>query len=124
MTEIGSGAFRGCESLKSVTIPDSVTKIGLWAFYGCTSLKSVTIPDSVTEIGDSAFSHFSHCTSLKIIKLRPDDETIERNYADVENFEEEISKAFEMIRTEDYSAKVNTTVKYPFVMMKYMHDRS
>jgi len=51
---IGDGAFWYCESLQSVTIPDSVTSIGNRAFEGC-SLHSVTIPDSVTSIGDHAF---------------------------------------------------------------------
>ena len=45
----------GCTSLKSVTIPNSVTSIGYYAFADCTSLKSVNIPDSVTSIGDYAF---------------------------------------------------------------------
>ena len=31
--EIGDGAFENCESLTSVTIPDSVTSIGYRAFY-------------------------------------------------------------------------------------------
>ncbi|MDE6533049.1 MAG: leucine-rich repeat domain-containing protein [Muribaculaceae bacterium] len=35
VTEIGSEAFRGCKSLTSVTIPDSVTVIGYNAFYYC-----------------------------------------------------------------------------------------
>ncbi len=52
---IGGGAFRNCDSLTSVTIPDSVTSIGNSAFSYCDSLTSVTIPDSVTSIGDSAF---------------------------------------------------------------------
>ena len=57
----GSGAFRSCSSLKSVSIPASVTKIGDGAFYQCTSLASVTIPEGVTEIGKLAFYG---CTSL------------------------------------------------------------
>ncbi|MBE6663129.1 MAG: hypothetical protein E7602_01340 [Ruminococcaceae bacterium] len=42
VTTIGSSAFACCNSLTSVTIPDSVTSIGSSAFYGCTNLTSVT----------------------------------------------------------------------------------
>ena len=52
---IGSYAFYDCDSLTSVTIPDSVNSIGDYAFAGCDSLTSVTIGNSVTSIGDYAF---------------------------------------------------------------------
>ena len=55
-----------CTSLKSVTIPDSVTSIGSAAFSNCTSLKSINIPDSVTSIGSSAFSQCYSLTSINI----------------------------------------------------------
>lgn len=59
-------AFKGCTSLASVTIPNSVTKIYDYAFSGCTSLASVTIPNSVTYIGRSAFGS---CKSLASVTL-------------------------------------------------------
>ena len=40
-------AFWGCNSLTSVTIPDSVKSIGSMAFAQCRGLTSVTIGDSV-----------------------------------------------------------------------------
>ena len=50
-----SNAFARCDSLASVTLPDSIKSIGPGAFYGCTSLKEINIPDSVTTIGMGAF---------------------------------------------------------------------
>ncbi len=86
VTEIAKYAFYNCDTLISVTVPDSVISIGSHAFYycrsltsvnfgensqlqsigrsaftGCFSLTNITIPDSVTSIGNSAFAN---CTSL------------------------------------------------------------
>lgn len=38
---IGSGAFKGCESLTNVTLSTSIGKIGMRAFDGCTSLHEI-----------------------------------------------------------------------------------
>lgn len=64
VTEIGNGAFQGCDALTSVTIPESVTIIGNYAFYDCVSLTSVTIPRGITGIGASAFSCCNNITSV------------------------------------------------------------
>ena len=45
VTSIGEDAFRDCESLTSVVIPDSVTTIGDYAFYDCSSLTSITVDE-------------------------------------------------------------------------------
>ena len=41
LTAIGNYAFAYCDSLTSVTIPDSVTTIGEYAFYYCDSLTNI-----------------------------------------------------------------------------------
>ena len=66
VTSIGEGAFWACESLASVTIPNSVTSIGKDAFVNCTSLTSVTLPNSVTSIGKDAFLG---CHSLSSVTI-------------------------------------------------------
>ena len=66
VTSISACAFRGCKSLTSITIPDSVVSIGRFAFSDCTSLTSVTIPDSVTSIGAYAFRGCKNLTSITI----------------------------------------------------------
>jgi len=43
VVSIGDLAFLGCESLSSITIPDSVTSIGVGAFYSCSALASITV---------------------------------------------------------------------------------
>jgi hypothetical protein len=77
VTSIGNYAFENCTSLTSITIPNSVNSIGSGAFSGCTSLTSITIPESVTSIGNSAFSR---CTSLTSITI-PNSVTSIVNYA-------------------------------------------
>lgn len=76
VTTIGEGAFRYCDSLTIVIIPNSVTTIESYAFADCTSLTNIIIPDSVTTIGYAAFIWCESLTSVTI----PDGVTSIGNY--------------------------------------------
>ena len=66
LTTIGQNTFKGCTSLESINLPDGLTTIGYEAFRECTSLKSITLPDSVATIESGAFAH---CTGLESISI-------------------------------------------------------
>ena len=63
---IENEAFKNCDELAGISIPDSVTTIGKNAFYDCDSLTSIAIGNGVTEIKDYAFSYCSKLTTATV----------------------------------------------------------
>ncbi|MBQ8296148.1 MAG: leucine-rich repeat protein [Ruminococcus sp.] len=55
VTTITQGAFRGCDSLRFITIPNSVNQIGGEAFYQCSSLRRIALPEGITYISSKLF---------------------------------------------------------------------
>ena len=66
---IGESAFLNCSNLESVVLPTNLETIGESVFRYCSSLQSVVIPKSVTSIRESAFSH---CKNLDNVKIESD----------------------------------------------------
>ena len=66
VTGIGDEAFKGCSSLTSITLPNSIQEIGPYAFKDCSSLTSITLPNSLQIIDPYAFED---CLSLTSITL-------------------------------------------------------
>ncbi len=54
------------ELISELIIPDGIISIGSYAFNGCSSFKSITVPNSVESIGYSAFSDCSGLISITI----------------------------------------------------------
>ena len=91
---IGENAFGDCETIVSVTLPDSITaieanafircgsmtaihlnegllSIGNWAFYGVTSLGEIYIPSTVEEIDQYAYHFYDKAEHLTVHEDNP-----------------------------------------------------
>ena len=68
---ISNYAFCECTGLTEITIPNSVTEIGHESFYGCTNLTKITISNSVTEIGYRTFAGCSNLETIYSLNLQP-----------------------------------------------------
>ncbi len=61
-TTLSYGAFYGCSSIESITLPEGLKELPGRVFYNCYGLEEVVIPNTVTSIASEAFKS---CTGLK-----------------------------------------------------------
>ena len=73
VTSIGYSAFRFCERVTEISIPNTVTYIKQYAFSN-SSINSITIPNSVVSIGKNAFDA---CYSLNQLTIDDGNEMLE-----------------------------------------------
>jgi hypothetical protein len=71
VTSIGLGAFKECNSLTDVEIPSGVIYIGSRAFWQCQSLTSVTIPNRITSIEAETFGSCTNLTRIQFLGDAP-----------------------------------------------------
>lgn len=71
--EIGDYVFDGCENLKVVELPNSVSRLGNYLFNYCRGLESITIPETTTNLGRGMFWG---CESLVNVELKSKTTTI------------------------------------------------
>lgn len=69
ITKLSANMFKNCHSLKSITIPASITAIPNECFYGCTSLETVIFESEVT-IGNRAFANCTSLTTIDVSKIK------------------------------------------------------
>lgn len=77
MTWIGDSAFAGCTGLEQVEISPNLTAIGSKSFYSCSDLTSVVIPDKVTSIESLAFFG---CLNLESITIPASVTTLDSSF--------------------------------------------
>lgn len=61
-----TGAFHGCQSLETISLPPSFKGLAKNLFKECSALVSMKIPDGVQDIPSGCFAN---CTSLKHIEI-------------------------------------------------------
>ena len=66
ITTIEEGAFRNCDGIVYLSLPESVKSVGERAFAECDGLVSVTLPESLTIISNSLFES---CSNLKSVEM-------------------------------------------------------
>lgn len=66
ITRIGANAFGHCLYLTTVNMPKQLTELGANAFWGCSSLQSIVIPDGVSIIGEMTFYNCFELSSVFI----------------------------------------------------------
>jgi len=69
--EIGSNAFAGQTQITKITLNSGLKTIGSAAFKGCEGLTALVIPDTVTTLGDGNYNLgvFNNCENLESLTL-------------------------------------------------------
>ena len=62
---IGNSAFRNCDAITNVELPEGLIGIGYFAFNGCRALTNIELPNSLEYISGSAFQNCS-LTSINL----------------------------------------------------------
>ena len=64
VTTLGAYAFSTCDSMASVSLPETLLTVGEYGFFSDDALRNIAIPNSVRSIGNSAFSSCSGLTRV------------------------------------------------------------
>ncbi len=73
ITSIGDNAFLNCQNLEKVILPSTLKTMGASCFQSNPSLKEIVIPDGVTELPENGFAY---CESLQRIVFGKNVQTI------------------------------------------------
>ena len=63
-TKVADGAFKDCDNISTINLPEGITSIGKEAFANCMGLGTITLPKTVTSVADDAFAE---CRKLRTV---------------------------------------------------------
>ena len=66
ITSLGDNCFALCSSLKSINLPSNIISLGDWCFWDCNNLASISLPSGITKLGVSCFEGCSSLTSIDL----------------------------------------------------------
>lgn len=66
ITSLGDNCFALCSSLKSINLPSNIISLGDWCFKDCNNLASISLPSGITKLGVSCFEGCSSLTSIDL----------------------------------------------------------
>lgn len=115
---IDEDAFMDSESLKKVTLPQTVEAIGDNAFANCKNLEEIYIPSSVIQISDNAFSGTSGFT-MYVEKDSYAEKFAEKNSIEFDYY---IPKPINENKEADYSKTVNDKQYNDFFYSVYYYN--
>lgn len=103
---IHEGAFSKFINLESITFLNGLKSISTGAFWGCNKLKKLTIPSSVTQIGD-CFRHIGNWGDMK-----GENTSLEEIEISEDVLRKHIGRFFEGIINTPYLINLNATSKF------------
>lgn len=62
--KIDEGAFKFCQAVEEITLPDTLEEIGREAFYKCIKLQRIDIPENVTKMEGGCFAKCSNLSEI------------------------------------------------------------
>lgn len=66
VTELSAGSFRGCKSLRSISLSGYIKQIGEETFRDCTYLTNINVPTGVKTISDAMFYGCKNLSSVSL----------------------------------------------------------
>ena len=71
VTSVAPLAFRLCDQLTRVTLPEGVTRVGEFAFVGCQAMQELVLPSTLATIGSGAFIDLPYLQNVVVYAITP-----------------------------------------------------
>ncbi len=109
---IYGAAFAECRALQEIDLPEKLETVEQYAFCG-TSLKSVTIPASITQIGFCAFGYDSNMNPIRDFTIYGTPYSMAQSYCTAADNENDYQNQFNFVAIDENGDPLPTEVTDP-----------